>query len=83
MYIKLPIQYTVYVFYMALGRNDFHGGKFITRAFGRGRPKKLRLFSAQMALASLIAISGPNKVLIFRAHPFRMALVMDLPASKS
>ncbi len=26
------------VFYMALGRNDFDGGKFITRAIGQGGP---------------------------------------------
>ncbi len=30
-----------------------------------------RLFLAQMALASLVAISGPPKVAIFRAHPLQ------------
>ncbi len=30
-----------------------------------------RLFWVQMALALLLAISGPNKVPIFRAHPFQ------------
>jgi hypothetical protein len=29
------------------------------------------LFLAQMALASLVAISGHKKVLTFRAHPFQ------------
>ncbi len=46
------------VFYMALGLNDFDAGKSITQ-----------LFLAQMALASLVAISGPQKVSIFRASP--------------
>ncbi len=36
-----------------------------------------------MALASFAAISGPKKVLIFRAHPFPKGLEMDFPASKS
>jgi hypothetical protein len=49
---------------MALGLNDFEAGKFITRAIGRGGP-----FWAQLALASLVAISGPKKVSIFRARP--------------
>ncbi len=31
----------------------------------------LIIFWAQIALASLVAISGPKKVLIFRAHPFQ------------
>jgi hypothetical protein len=36
-----------------------------------------------MARALLVAISGPKKVLIFRAHPLLMALEMDFPPSKS
>jgi hypothetical protein len=37
-----------------------------------------------MALAYLlVAISGPKKVSIFSAHPFKMARERDLPASKS
>jgi hypothetical protein len=32
---------------------------------------KLDLFWAQLALAFLVAISGPKKVSIFRAHPFQ------------
>jgi hypothetical protein len=35
-----------------------------------------------MALATLVAISGPKTVSIFRAHPPEMALVMDMPPSK-
>jgi hypothetical protein len=31
-------------------------------------------FWAQMELASLLAIFGPQKVLIFRAHPFQWLL---------
>ncbi len=38
--------------------------------------KKITIFWAQMTLASLVAISGPKKVSIFRAHP-PMALEMD------
>ncbi len=34
MYIKL----LMYFFYMALGHNDFDGGKSITGAIGRGEP---------------------------------------------
>jgi hypothetical protein len=34
----------------------------------------MNIFWAQMALALLVAISGPKKVLIFRAHPFPMGL---------
>jgi hypothetical protein len=34
-YIKLPMYL---FFYMELGLNDFDGGKFITRAIGRGGP---------------------------------------------
>jgi hypothetical protein len=37
----------------------------------------------EMALASLVAISGPKKVSIFRAQPLPMALEMDFPPSKS
>ncbi len=32
-----------------------------------------------MALATLVAISGPKKVSIFRPPPPKMALVMDFP----
>jgi hypothetical protein len=63
---------------MAIGLNDFDGAKSITRALERMNTEKL--FGAQMSLVSLVAISGPGKVSIFRAHP---ALLMDLPASKS
>jgi hypothetical protein len=34
-------------------------------------PEACRLFWAQMASASLVAISGPQKVSIFRVHPFQ------------
>jgi hypothetical protein len=54
-YIKLPM----YLFFMALGLNNFEGGKSITRAIGRGAgPWKSRLF-------------GPKKVSILRAYPFQ------------
>jgi hypothetical protein len=53
---------------MALGRIDFDGGRSITRAIG------LDFFGAQMELASLVAISGPKKVYIFRANLFQWAL---------
>ncbi len=33
--------------------------------------------------ASLVAISGPKKVSIFRAHPFQWPVLWMLPASKS
>jgi hypothetical protein len=39
-------------------------------------------FGAQMALASLVAISGPKKVLFSRA-PLPLALVMDLHESNT
>jgi hypothetical protein len=38
---------------------------------------------AQMALTSLAAISGPRKVSIFQGPSLPVALVIDLPASKS
>ncbi len=41
----------------------------------------LSTFWAQMALVTLVAISGPKKVSIFRALP-KMPLVMDMPPSK-
>ncbi len=37
----------------------------------RMKGKHSRLFWAQMALASLVAISRPKKVSIFRTHPFQ------------
>jgi hypothetical protein len=42
-----------------------------------------RLFGGQMALALLIAISGPKKVSIFRAHPLSMALGMDVAPNQN
>ncbi len=44
-----------------------------------GPEKKSVLFCAKMTLASIVVISWPKKVLIFRANPFRWML----PASKS
>jgi hypothetical protein len=41
------------------------------------------LFWTQKQIASLVAISGTNKVSVFRAHPLPMALEMNLPASKA
>ncbi len=59
-------------FYMALGFNDFGAGKFITQAIGRDGALKSQLFWAQMALASLIAISGPKTVLILGPYKQRL-----------
>jgi hypothetical protein len=56
--------------------NVFDAGKSITQAIGRG-------WALKMALASLIAISGPQKVSNFGAHPFQWSLQWMLPASKS
>ncbi len=64
MYIILPM---FLLFYMALGLINFDREKSITRAIRTGWPWK----STQMALASLVAISGPKRVSIFRAHPFQ------------
>ncbi len=51
MYIKLPLYL---FFYMALGLNDFDSGKSISiEGYSKGW--------AQMALALLVAISGPKK----------------------
>jgi hypothetical protein len=36
----------------------------------------------QMALASLVAISGPKNVSIFRAHPFQWLLAMEVARIK-
>ncbi len=64
MHMKLPM----YPFFlMAHGLNDFDRGKSITQSFGM-------VLRAQMALASLVAITGPQKVLMFRAHPFQWPL---------
>jgi hypothetical protein len=44
---------------MALGLNDFDGGKSIIRALEGVAPENLDFFGLKMALASLVAISGP------------------------
>jgi hypothetical protein len=44
---------------------------------------QILLFWAQMALASLVAISGPKKDSIFRAHPLQWPSKWMLPTSKS
>jgi len=66
MYIKLPM----YLFYMALGLNDFDGGKSITWVTGRGVPWKSRLFWA-------LTWQQAKRV------PFRPKKVLILPTSKS
>jgi hypothetical protein len=38
----------------------FRRATYITWGIGRGEPRKSRLFWAKMALALLVAISGPN-----------------------
>ncbi len=66
MYIKLPM----YQFcYMSLG----YAGKPLLGPLEGVGPES-QLFWAQMALALLVANSGPKKVLIFRAHPFHWPL---------
>jgi hypothetical protein len=65
------------------GHNTFDAGKYITRAIESRWALKILIFCAQIALASLVAISGSKTNSIFRAHPLPMALEMDLPASKS
>jgi hypothetical protein len=67
---------------MELGLNDFNAGKSITLTIERVGPRKSRLFWAQIALASLVAISGPKKVLIFIVPHLPMALVIDLIRTK-
>ncbi len=44
-------------------------------------PLTISTFWAQMALSSLVAISGPPKNLDFQCPPLPMALEMDLPSS--
>ncbi len=56
MYIKLPM----YLFYMALGLNDFDGGKSITRAIGRGLgPENLNIFGPKSRFSGHTPSSGP------------------------
>jgi hypothetical protein len=64
------------------GPKKVDGGKSITRAIGRGGLGNLDLFWAQMALASLAAISGPKKDSIFGSLPLPITLVMDCPRIK-
>ncbi len=64
----------MYLFFMALGLKDFDAWQSITRAIGRGGPGKSQLFWAQMALPSLVAISGPQKSLDFQGPSLPMAL---------
>jgi hypothetical protein len=63
---------------MALGLKD--AGKSITRAIEKGALKS-RLFCAQMALASLVAISGPEKVSI-SGPSLPMAFLIDIARIK-
>ncbi len=67
---------------MGLGRYDSDVDKPIIRAIGRGRPRKSRLFWAQMALASLVANSGPKKPQFSGPTALPMALVMDVACIK-
>ncbi len=62
--------------------SDFDAGESITGAIGRGGPWKSRLFGAQMALASLIAIFKGPKSLDFQGPPLPMALVIDVARIK-
>ncbi len=71
------------VFDMALVLNDFDGANpwlGPLEGVGLENPK---LFWAQRALKSLVAISGLKKVSIFRAHPFRRPSKWICPPSKS
>jgi hypothetical protein len=44
----------------------------IIQGIGRGGLWKSQLFWTQMELASVVAISVPKKVFIFRAYPFQL-----------
>jgi hypothetical protein len=59
-----PVHKVTYVpvFYMALGLNDFDGGKSNTRAIGGVSLKISTFLGAKKQLASLTAISGPKKL---------------------
>jgi hypothetical protein len=46
-------------------------------------PENLDFLWAQIALALLVAISGPKKVEIFSAHPFQWPSKWIFPTSKS
>jgi hypothetical protein len=48
------------VFFMALILNDFEAGNIHYLGYYKGWSLKSRFFWAQMALATLVAISGPN-----------------------
>ena len=62
-------------------RNDFDAGKSITRAIVRALNIETFLGPEIASSHQASAISGPKKVEMFRA--LTMALVMDLPVSKS
>ena len=53
----------MYLFYMALGLNDFEVGNIHCVGHFKGWALNSQLFWVRMALAPLVAISGPKKVL--------------------
>jgi hypothetical protein len=55
---------------MALGLNDFDRASTLLRPSERVSPEDLEFFGLKCQLASVVAILGPQKVSIFRAHPF-------------
>jgi hypothetical protein len=50
-------------FYMALGLNDFDGGKSLTRAIGRGGPSK-RFFHIQIITSRAIQTTGTSTLTV-------------------
>ena len=66
---------------MALGLNDFEAGNIHYVGHLKGWALNSRLFWVQMALASLVAISGPKKSQS-QGPPLQMALVMDIARFK-
>jgi hypothetical protein len=75
MYIK----FSIYLFFkITLGLNDFDEGKSITRAIGRVGPENLDFLSPN-GTRFLVAISGPQKVSIFRAQPFQCSSKLICP----
>jgi hypothetical protein len=59
---------------------------YLANSFGSKTEQKTKFLEenkGQMASASLVAISGPQKNIDFRGPPLPMAIEMDLPASKS
>jgi hypothetical protein len=57
--INVPVDYNIYIY--GAGRNDFEGGKSISRDIGRGGPWKSRLFWALKLQRAKRMPFGPKK----------------------